>query len=110
MSQRIRDLLILYGLALLVNGLVAVLVDSPGYVDAYYYFNGGRLLVEGYGLNEPYLWNYVYAPASLPAPAFTYWQPLPSLLAALGIALFGQVDAFGAAQAVYVAAGSFLPC
>lgn len=109
MNQRIRDLLLLYGLALVVNGLVAVLVDSPGYVDAYYYFNGGRLLVEGHGLQEPYLWNYVHASASLPAPAFTYWQPLPSLLAALGIALAGRADAFGAAQAVYVVAGSAVP-
>jgi hypothetical protein len=109
MNQRTRDLLLLYGLALLVNGLVAVLVDSPGYVDAYYYFNGGHLLVEGHGLNDPYIWNYVYAPASLPAPAFTYWQPLPSLLAGLGIILFGRGEAFGAAQAVYVAAGSAVP-
>ncbi len=115
MKQRARDLLVLGGLALLANGAVALLVSVPGYVDAAYYFNGGRALAEGRGLVDPYLWNYVGAPPSLPVPAFAYWQPLPSFLAALGIALFGRgsqhslAPAFGAAQAIYVIVSAALP-
>ena len=109
MKPYIRDRLILYGLGVCVNGLIAVLVASPGYVDAYYYFNGGLSLAEGRGLGDPYLWHYVDAPPSLPTPGFSYWQPLPAFLSALGIALFGRAAPFGAAQAVYVLAGSILP-
>ncbi len=110
MSQRGRDLLVLYMLGVAVNGAVAWLVRDPGYVDAAYYFNGGVALVEGRGFSEPYLWNYLQAPMGLPAPSFTYWQPLPALLAALGIALFGRwMPAFGAAQAVFVLLGAALP-
>lgn len=109
MTQRRRDWLLLYILAVLINGVVAILVSSPGYMDAYYYFNGARLIVEGQGLIEPYLWNYVGAPPALPAPAFAYWQPLPSFLAAVGIRLFGRAAAFGSAQAIYVLVIGVLP-
>ncbi len=110
MSQRGRDLLLLYTLGLAVNGAVAWLVRDPGYVDAAYYFNGGVALAEGRGFSEPYLWNYLQAWASLPVPSFTYWQPLPALLAALGIVLLGRwMPAFGAAQAVFVLLGAALP-
>lgn len=110
MSQRGRDLLLLYALGLAVNGAVAWLVRDPGYVDAAYYFNGGVALAEGRGFRDPYLWNYLQAPASLPVPSFTYWQPLPALLVALGMALFGRwMPAFGAAQAVFVLLGAGLP-
>ncbi len=109
MNRWTRDLLLLYMLALAVNVSVALLVRNPGYVDAYYYFNGGRFIAEGQGLVEPYLWNYVGAPERLPAPAFAYWQPLPSFLVALGIVLFGSEAAFGSAQAIYVILGALLP-
>ncbi len=108
MRPYLRDLLIVYLTALLVNGAVAALVRSPGYVDAYYYFNGGMLIAQG-RLVEPYFWNWAAAPPSLPAPAFAYWQPLPSLLAAAGILLAGGADPFEAAQAVYIALGSLVP-
>ncbi len=107
--MRRRDLLILFGLGLVINGLVAVAVNTPGYPDAYYYFNGAVLIAEGKGLVEPYLWNYVGAAPSLPVPAFGYWQPFPSMLGAVGIWLFGQKAAFGSAQAMYVIAAALLP-
>ncbi|MBN1120384.1 MAG: glycosyltransferase family 39 protein, partial [Anaerolineae bacterium] len=104
-----RDLIILVVLSLLVNGIVALLVSDPNYVDAFYYFNGGLALAEGNGFIEPYFWNTIGAPVSLPAPAFGYWQPLPSFLAMLGILLFGKASAFGSAQAIFVLAASALP-
>ncbi|MBN1310568.1 MAG: hypothetical protein JXB30_04045 [Anaerolineae bacterium] len=109
MTQRVRDWLLLYILAVLVNGVIAILVGTPGYMDAYYYFNGARFIAEGQGLFEPYLWNYVGAPPALPTPAFAYWQPFPSMLAAVGILLFGRTAAFGSAQAMYVLVAAILP-
>jgi hypothetical protein len=108
------DLLLLAGLSLAINGVVAALVKSPAQIDAYYHFNGGWRLAEGYGLSDPYLWNYVSAPA-LPTPSHTYWQPLASLMAWLGIALFGgwvgprDGPPFEAAQIPFVLLAAALP-
>jgi hypothetical protein len=110
MGGEARDLLLLYVLGLIVNGAVALLVRDPGYLDATYYLNGGVALAEGRGFSAPYIWNYVGAPAALPAPSFTYWQPLPALLSALGIVLFGRwMPAFDAAQMVFMLLGAALP-
>lgn len=102
-----RDYLLLFLLALAVNATLAALVNIPGYPDAYYYFNGGQRLLQGYGFTDPYLWNYLAAPDALPAPSHTYWQPLPSLLAWLGMRLFGPT--FDAAQVPFVLMASALP-
>ncbi len=109
MSQRLRDRLILLALGLAVNGAVAALVASPGYTDAYYYFAGATLLVRGGPLVEPYLWQYLSAPASLPAPAFGYWQPLPSLLGALAMVALPGLPPFDAAQVPFVLLAASLP-
>ncbi len=109
MNQRTRDLLLLAALSILVNGIVAALVAQPGYIDAYYYFNGGKAIADGHGFVEPYLWNYAYTHPTLPAPAFAFWQPLPSILAAIGIALLRFVPAFDAAQVIFVLLAAALP-
>lgn len=109
MAVRTRDLVLLYGLGVLVNGGVALLVSRPGYMDVYYYLNGGLIIAQGGPLVEPYLWNYVHPPPDLPVPAFGYWQPMASFLAALGILVFGRSAAFGAAQAVFVLLAAVLP-
>jgi hypothetical protein len=108
-SQRTRDMLILVILAVIVNGIVAGLVTDPGYTDSYYYFNGGQFIASGKGLTEPYRWNYVNAPSTLPAPGFDFWQPLPAMLAAAGIVLFGRSSPFDSAQTIFVIACAFLP-
>lgn len=71
-------------IALVIGVIVALGITGPGYTDAYYYFNAGQRLASGQGLTEPYIaLTYLNAPESLPAPAHTYWMPLPSLLVAL---------------------------
>jgi len=109
MTQTWRDRLLLFALAVMVNGSVAALVSQPGYVDAYYYFNGGQIIANGRPLTEPYIWNYAYAAGSLPVPAFGFWQPLPSLLAALGIAALRFLPPFDAAQVVFVLLAAIIP-
>ncbi|NLH07721.1 MAG: hypothetical protein GX484_08975 [Chloroflexi bacterium] len=112
-AARRRDLLLLYGLGLLVHAAVALVTRSPSYVDDHYYFNAGRMIATGEmqfpELLEPYFWNYAVAPDALPAPGFAYWQPLPSLLAALGIAVLRFLPAFRAAQVVFALLGALLP-
>ncbi len=102
-----RDALFLFALALAVNSAVALFIRTPGYMDAAYYFAGGMRLVRGFGLSEPYLWNYLSGIDRLPVPGSLYWPPLTSFLAAGGMALLGK--SFRAAQMPFVLLASFLP-
>jgi len=78
----------------LTRGLAAV----PTYTDAYYHFNAASRLAQGEGFVDDYLWNYVDAPDSLPAPSHLYWMPLTSIIAALGMRLFNAPGDYAAAQ------------
>jgi 4-amino-4-deoxy-L-arabinose transferase-like glycosyltransferase len=87
-------------MALALGTLMAATIRHPGYTDAYYYFNAGQRLVTGQGLTDAAIWTYLGDPPALPAPAHLYWMPLPSLIAALGMALGGP--SFDAAQIPFV--------
>lgn len=94
-----RGWLIFMALALvsaffITRGLIA----QPGFTDAFYHFNAANRLVSGQGLTDAYLWTYIGAPDSLPAPSHTYWMPLTSLSAALGMWLFNAPGSYAAAQ------------
>ncbi len=71
----------LFAAALIIRLTVALLIPEPGYMDAAYYTANGIRLAEGQA-TEPFVWNYLDAPQTLPVPAFGYWMPLPSLLMA----------------------------
>lgn len=86
----------LVGLGLGFAILVTLLQTSPGYMDSEYYYANAIQLVEGKGLFEPFLWNYLDKPAGIPHPAFTYWMPLPSFFAALGMLVTGKFTYFSA--------------
>jgi hypothetical protein len=88
-------------LGLFITELVIVLCAAwleraPGYMDADYYYAGGLRIASNHGSSEPYLWNYLNAPDALPAPSFSYWMPLVSLLAAGGLVLGGPLGWWGA--------------
>jgi hypothetical protein len=80
---------------LLIVALAAALLTAcwqrfPGYMDADYYdMMAERIGAEG-TWTEPVLWNYLDDPTGLPHPAFQYWMPLASLLAAVPVALLGK--------------------
>lgn len=100
-------------LALFLAGLLAAMtaarwVQVPGYMDAEYYYAGGVRLAEGFGFTQPFLWNYLDDPVGLPHPSHTYWMPLASLLAYLGMAISGSTD-FAAAQRVFIVLAACLP-
>ncbi len=100
--------LLLAGLGLAVALLVAAFQPAPGYMDADYYYAGGRDLATGHGFTEMVLWNYLDNPAGLPHPSNAYWMPLASLLAAAGAFLFGPTS-WSAARVGFLAVAAALP-
>ncbi len=99
--------LLLFVAGLLVFGAAAALIPAPGYMDAEYYLATAGQLARGNGFVEPFLWNFLSAPSTLPAPSHTYWQPLASLAMAAPMAVFG-VD-FRVGQLVSVLLASAIP-
>ena len=82
-------------------------VTQPGYMDACYAYNGGYAIAAGQGWNDSYLWNYLDDPTTIPHPAHTYWMPLPSFVAALGLWLGGLT--FRGAQVPFIILAAALP-
>ncbi len=94
-------------LALGVRLLTAWPLQQPGYTDAYYYAVGAQQLHAGQGFDEPFIWNYLDPPESVPHPGYRYWMPLTAILGWLGLTLLG--DSFGALQAPFVLISALLP-
>jgi hypothetical protein len=108
MPKRFYLGLFLLGLIIALAG--AYLQTSPGYMDAYYYFYGGEQLAQGAGFKEMFLWNYLDSPTGLPHPAFSYWMPLTSFIAAAGIKLFaGFWGVFRGAQVSFILIAACIP-
>jgi 4-amino-4-deoxy-L-arabinose transferase-like glycosyltransferase len=101
------DMAALLALALVVRAATALPLRVPGYMDAYYYYVGAERIVAGYGLTEPYIWNYWLEPLRLPAPAFQYWLPLTSFIMVPFLALLGP--SFRAAHVPFVLLSALLP-
>lgn len=89
MSRRTYFILFLAGLILPFT--LSLFQPIPGYLDSDYYYAGGIQLATGKGFTEPYLWNYLDDPQSLPHPSHNYWMPLASIVAALAMWLTGQI-------------------
>lgn len=105
MSRRRWAALVVLGL--LVAAIAARWVRAPGYMDADYYDVTARELAGGHGFSEAFLWNYLDDPQGVPHPSHLYWMPLASVLAAAGMALFGNT--FRAAQLPFVLLAASLP-
>jgi len=80
-----RNHLLLALLGLIVALFIAHFEPFPGYLDSDYYFGGGMQLAQGRGFIEPYVWNYLDDPQSLPHPSHGYWMPLASIVASAGM-------------------------
>ena len=87
-----HDYLILFIAGLIVASVIVAIQPIPGYMDADYYYAGGKQLASGHGFSDPFLWNYLDHPQGLPHPSNSYWYPLASLVAAGGMALTGRVN------------------
>ena len=93
--------------ALVARAWFASQVVFPELQDAAYYVGVARNLVEGRGLVSDAMWSYQTPPLVFPRPAFEVWLPLPSLLAAIPMALFGAT--FAASQVSAVVTGAVVP-
>ena len=93
--------------ALAVRVLTAWPLQQPGYTDAYYYAVGAEQLGSGQGFEEPFIWNYLDPPESVPHPGYLYWMPLTAILGWFGLAVVG--DSFGALQVPFVLISALLP-
>ena len=104
----------IFVVALVVRIAAASAIGFPKPEDTAYYVGVARNLAEGRGLVSDALWSYGTPPLEFPRPAFEVWLPLPSLLAAIPIALFAGPApipleaAMRAAQVVPVLAGAIL--
>jgi 4-amino-4-deoxy-L-arabinose transferase-like glycosyltransferase len=103
----LQDWLALLILGVAISTLSALMLSTPGYMDAEYYYATGKQIAGGEGFREPFIWNFLDDPEGIPHPSHHYWMPLPSILAALGIALFGE--SFRAAQLPFTILTALLP-
>jgi hypothetical protein len=102
-----RDLWWIALVGMAVQAFWMLRLEHPTYFDAYYYTINAQRLAAGHGFTEMVIWHYLDDPAGLPRPSFTYWMPLPSLLAAVGYFLG---NSFRAAQIPFWLLAGLLPC
>ena len=98
---------VLFVFALLVRAAFARTVPFPTPEDTAYYVMVARNLVTGHGLTSDAIWSFQTPPLVFPRPAFEVWLPLPSLLIALPMAIFGT--SFEVAQLPAVLVGALIP-
>lgn len=110
MSRReaLISAVVVLAVALIVRIAAAAVVGFAIPEDTAYYAGVARNAIEGRGLVSDALWSYQTSPLVVPRAAFEVWMPLPSLLAAVPMALVGTADWFRAAQVVSVLAGSIV--
>jgi hypothetical protein len=106
MSRREAWLSALLVFAVVARVAVATIIVFPKPEDTAYYVEVAKNLVEGRGLVADALWSYQTLPLTVPREAFEVWLPLPSLLAAVPMALLGTT--FAAAQVSSVLVGSIV--
>lgn len=96
----------IFAVAVVVRAAAAQATVFPRPEDSAYYVGVARNLAEGRGLVSDAMWSYGTPPLVFPRPAFEVWLPLPSLLFAVPMALFGGpapialLDALRSAQLV----------
>ncbi|MGP1673873.1 MAG: hypothetical protein ACTS8Z_01490 [Candidatus Limnocylindrales bacterium] len=105
--EAVLSALVVFAVALVVRAGFAAQIVFPMPEDTAYYVGVARNLVEGRGLVSDALWSFQTPPLVFPRPAFEVWLPLPTILAAIPMALFGTT--FSAAQVSSVLIGSIVP-
>jgi hypothetical protein len=101
------DYVVLSMLQLCILLFVAHYQTIPGNIDADYYFMGGVRLAQGHGFTENYIWNYFNDPVSIPQPSHSYWMPLASIIAALGMGLTGN-QSFASGRLAFIVLSVFI--
>ena len=97
----------LFAIGLVVRAMFAATIPFPTPEDTAYYYGVARNVVEGRGLVSDAMWSYQTPPLVFPRPALEVWLPLPVILAAFPMYLFGT--GFHAAQISTVIVGAVIP-
>jgi len=79
----------LFLLALVVRVWLASAVTFPPLDDPAFYLTTARNVAAGRGLMVDALWSYQSQPDAISHPSHEHWMPLPTLLMALSMTLFG---------------------
>jgi uncharacterized membrane protein (UPF0136 family) len=106
--MKFKEYFVLLFLGIGISYFVSCLQTSPGYMDADYYYANGIQLADGYGFSEPFLWNYLDDPSSLPHPSHTYWMPFVSIITSGSIAIFKNTN-FQTARIPFFLFASLIP-
>ncbi len=104
----------LLSLALLVVRIASALyVSQPGYTDSFYFTGVAERLAAGHGLTADFIWSPLEAKRtnwSLPVASHLFWVPLPTVVAAAGVAVLGPLlGTFRAAQLPLIVLAALLP-
>ncbi len=92
--------------AVLLRAVLLIFVKHPGIADPNHYYNLGRQIIAGNGLQTDYIWHYYNPPDQITHPD-DFWMPLAGVIAAGGMALFGT--GVQAAILPFILLGSLLP-
>ena len=85
--EAVLSAMVVFAVALMTRIAFATRIVFPKPEDTAYYVGVARNLLEGRGLVSDAIWSYGTPPLVFPRPAFEVWLPLPSLLAAIPLAL-----------------------
>src|SRR5690348_1141496 len=113
-ASAIRRIAVISIAFLVVRIATASLLRDPGYTDAYYFSGVATRLAAGQGLTADFLWSPIEGPdpvhLALPVASHLFWVPLPTALAAFGIALAGPlVGVFTSAQLPFLILSALVP-
>jgi hypothetical protein len=111
-DPRARRLAALAVAGLCVLGLVVrLVVNAPrtglNHGDVSFYYTVAKNLAQGRGFVIDYIWNFWDDPQGFPTPSNVWWMPLPSLICAAGMKLFGL--GYVVAQTTMIVVTSVLP-
>jgi len=99
---------LLFLIGVLISFGISCFQETPGYMDADYYYMGGVQLAEGKGFSEPVIWNYLNNPQSIPQPSYQYWMPMASIISAVGMAMFRSTS-YWAGKLLFIIIAGFIP-
>ncbi len=106
--MRSRIPIILFIIQIVIGFFIIRFQTSSGFMDADYYYSGGIQIAKGNMASEAFIWNYLDNPTGLPHPAFTYWMPMTSIVASIGMMLFNNTG-YLYARLSFVFLAGFIP-
>ncbi len=101
-------LIALYGLAFAVRVYATQTRVSAGHGDVAGYYHVATNLATGRGFVQDFVAEYLQDPRAIPTPSNTWWLPLPSIIAAIGMKVAGATD-YVTAKYAMIAVSSLIP-